>query len=248
MTRITFDRRGLKIRGHVFGEKDQSQPAVILSHGFLANEQMCYKYAKLLAEMGYLAITFDFCGGGIISRSDGQSRDMTLMTEKADLHTVITAVQNQYMPQSIALLGCSQGGFVSGMVAAELGTEVINKLIMFYPAVCIPDDARTGKMMFCKFDPHNIPEIIGRFPMKIGGDYARTVIDMDPNEEMKGFTGPVLLVHGTADRIVNVSYARRLKEIYSNCRYEEIPGGGHMFCGKAEDLACCILRDYMSAQ
>ncbi|MCR5811178.1 MAG: alpha/beta hydrolase, partial [Lachnospiraceae bacterium] len=134
----------------VFGKKDQPQSAVILSHGFLANERMCFKYAKLLARMGFLAVTFDFCGGGIISRSDGRSQDMTLMSEKADLLTVVEGVNNQFSPTRIILLGCSQGGFVSGILAAELGKEMIDRLIMFYPAVCIPDDARKGRMMFYK--------------------------------------------------------------------------------------------------
>ena len=172
---------------------------------------------------------------------------MTVLSEKADLLAVVEGVKKQFSPASISLLGCSQGGFVSGLLAAELGAEVIERLIMFYPAVCIPDDARKGKMIFFKFDPDNIPDVLGRFPMKLGGDYARTVIKINPYEEMKGYTGPVLLVHGTADKIVNISYARKLKEIYSDCRYEEIDGGGHMFKGRADDQACHILRDFMKA-
>lgn len=54
-------------------------------------------------------------------------------------------------------MGCSQGGFVSGMTAAQL-KEQIRGLIMFYPALCIPDDARKGHMMFSEFDPQNIPD------------------------------------------------------------------------------------------
>ena len=46
--RITFNRAGLKIRGHVFGKASHPQDAVILSHGFMANERMCHKYADLL--------------------------------------------------------------------------------------------------------------------------------------------------------------------------------------------------------
>ena len=191
--KIKYTRNNLTIRGHAFGKKNQSQHAVIMSHGFLANERMCFKYAKLLAEMGFLAVTFDFCGGGIISRSDGHSQDMTVMTEKADLLAVIKGVRDQFSPTEITLLGCSQGGFVSGLLAAELGKDIIDRLIMFYPAICIPDDARNGKMMFFKFDPDHIPAILGRFPMKLGGEYATTVISMDPYEEMKGYDGPVLL-------------------------------------------------------
>lgn len=244
-TKIEFDRNGLKIRGHVWGNTGETQPAVILSHGFLSNERMCKKYAKLLAEMGFLAITYDFCGGGIICKSDGRKQDMTVLTEKEDLMAVIDSVRKRFSPSSISLLGCSQGGFVSGLVAAELKKEQIASLIMFYPAVCIPDDARSGRMMFYKFDPENIPDLLGRFPMKLGGDYARTVVHMDPLKEMKAYDGPVLLIHGTADKIVNVRYARDLKEIYANCRYEEIEGGEHGFKGAADEKACGALKDFI---
>ena len=246
IAKILFHRGDLKIRGHVFGKTAHAQHAVILSHGFMANEFMCQGYAKLLAEMGFLAITFDFCGGGVISRSDGRSQDMTVFTETEDLLAVIHGVHQQYAPADISLLGCSQGGFVSGLVAAQLGAEVIKRLIMFYPATCIPDDARRGKMMLYHFDPDHIPSVLGRFPMKLGGDYARTVMRMDPYEAMKGYAGPVLLVHGTADKIVDIRYSRKLKEIYTDCRYEEIEGGGHPFKGKADEMARCILCEYMS--
>lgn len=243
--KVEFERDGLKIRGHVWGNTGRDQHAVILSHGFLSNERMCRKYAQLLAQMGFLAITYDFCGGGIICRSEGRKQDMTVLTEKADLLAVIEGVTAAFSPQSISLLGCSQGGFVSGLTAAELGEEQIANLILFYPAICIPDDARSGKMMFYKFDTENIPDLLGRFPMKLGGDYARTVIHMDPYKEMKGYGGPVLLIHGTADEIVNIRYSRVLKEIYPDCRYEEIEGAGHGFKKAADEKACSILQDFM---
>ena len=240
-------RDGLTIRGHIWGLKDNPQPAVILSHGFLSNERMCFSYAKLLADMGYLAVTYDFCGGGIFCKSDGRKQDMTVLTEKADLMSVIQAVQEQFHPVSVSLLGCSQGGFVSGLTAAELKDTIV-RLILFYPAVCIPDDARSGKMMFYKFDPEHIPDLLGSYPMKLGGDYARTVINMDPYREMTGYSGPVLLVHGTEDPIVNLSYARKLKEIYPDCQYEEIQGAGHGFKGEYDQYACELLRDFMKQQ
>ena len=244
-TKMAFTRDGLTIRGHVFGKNDRPRHAVILSHGFLANEQMCYGYAKVLEELGFLAVTFDFCGGGIVCHSDGRSEDMSVLTEKADLRAVLQGVQEQLAPEGISLMGCSQGGFVSGLLAAELGAPAIERLILFYPAVCIPDDARRGKMMYYTFDPSEIPDVLGHIPMKLGGGYARAVLDMDPYQAMRGYTGPVLLVHGTQDRIVDLSYARKLKDIYPDCRYEEIEGGEHVFKGKYEVRARQVLREFM---
>ena len=239
--RFTCQRNEFTIHGHAWGEGCH---AVILSHGFLANERMCYPYAKLLSEMGYLAITYDFCGGGIIVRSEGRSQDMTVWTEAEDLKAVIAAVREQYDVQDISLLGCSQGGFVSGLVASELDRQISN-LILFYPAICIPDDARNGQMMFYRFDPANIPDLLGRFPMKLGGNYARTVINMDPFKELSGYHGRTLLVHGTKDPIVNIEYSRRFKDVYPNCVYHEIEGAGHGFKGKYDKEARRMLKRFM---
>ena len=91
-------RDDLKIRGHVFGKRSHPQDAVILCHGFMANERMCRKYAELLADMGFLTVTFDFCGGGFLSRSDGRSQDMTIFTEKKDLLAVMESVKSRIVP------------------------------------------------------------------------------------------------------------------------------------------------------
>jgi hypothetical protein len=83
----------LKIRGHIWQKEEAKEgdkkPAVILSHGFMANGGMCFDYARLLVNLGYVAVTFDFCGGGLMSRSDGKSENMTLFTELDDLFAVI---------------------------------------------------------------------------------------------------------------------------------------------------------------
>ena len=57
-------------------------------------------------------------------------------------------------------MGCSQGGFVSALFAAAHPNVVVSRLILFYPALCIPEDARRGKMLMYAFDPSNIPEQI----------------------------------------------------------------------------------------
>ena len=242
---FSCQRDGLTIRGYVYGDTASSHKAVILSHGFLANQSTTATYAKLIADLGYIAFTFDFCGGGIGSKSDGKSVDMTVLTEKEDLKAVIQYVSGLPNVTEVSLLGCSQGGFVSAMVAKELGPEKIKRLMLFYPALCIPDDARKGKMMFYKFDPNNIPDVLGRIPMKLGGDYARAVVGMDVYQEINGYTGPTLLLHGTEDNIVNISYARKAREVFPDCTYHEIIGGGHGFSGKYDEEACGYLKAFL---
>ena len=243
---FSCQRDGLTIRGYLYGDTSAPQEAVILSHGFLANQSTTIPYAKLIAELGFVAFTFDFCGGGIGSKSDGKSVDMTVLTEMEDLKAVYQYVSAQPFVTGVSLLGCSQGGFVSAMVARDLG-ERVKRLMLFYPALCIPDDARKGKMMFYKFDPQNIPDVLGRIPMKLGGDYARSVVGMDVYEEVKGYTGPTLLLHGAKDDIVDISYARKAREVFPNCTYHEIEGGGHGFSGKYDEEACEYLKAFLTS-
>jgi dienelactone hydrolase len=246
--KFSCKRENLTIRGLKWKEKEGKLPAVILSHGFMANQSMNKAYAKLLASMGYAAFTFDFCGGGLGSKSEGKSEEMSVNSEVKDLEAVLEYVKScpDVDTNRISLLGCSQGGFVSAICAVN--HPEIENLILFYPAFCIPDDARAGKMLFCKFDPANIPDIICRFPMKIGGGYAKEVLDWNYLDKIADYSGKVILLHGMADNIVDIEYSRKAAKIYTDCHYYEIPDGQHMFRGKADEKAKQILQKEMHTQ
>ena len=117
MKNITIKRGELNIKGRIYGDTGIKRPVFILCHGFMANQNMYSPYAKMIAELGSIAVTFDFCGGGLFSISDGKSENMTILTEKEDLMSVIDYLKNEPFTDSIALLGFSQGGLVSILVA-----------------------------------------------------------------------------------------------------------------------------------
>lgn len=175
ITESTFEckRDGLTIRGTIYRPKGDHLPIAIVCHGFMAWQDSVKHYAVFLAEMGYVAFTFDFCGGSAMcGKSDGKTTEMSVLTETKDLKAVIEYVRNLSYTDSekILLMGCSQGGFVSALVAAKKNFP-IEKLVLFYPALCIPDDARAGKMMMAKFDPQNVPDTFRCGLMKLGCCY-----------------------------------------------------------------------------
>lgn len=197
--------------------------------------------------MGYCAYTFDFCGGSVLKmgKSDGKTTDMSVLTEVQDLETVIEYVKNlPHTGDELLLMGCSQGGFVSALVAAK-HPGLVDKLVLFYPALCIPDDARSGKMMFARFDPKDIPERINCGPMKLGRCYAADVVGMNPIDEISLYHGPVLIVHGTKDRIVKSDYSAQAKAAYSDAKLHFIEGGAHGFSKKHDALAINHLRQFL---
>lgn len=248
ITAATFEykRDGLTIRGTEYRPEGNDLPIAIVCHGFMAWQDTVRHYAIMLAEMGYAAYCFDFCGGSVMKKgkSEGATTDMSVLTEVKDLEAVINYVQSlPYNSKDLLLMGCSQGGFVSALVAAQ-HPGLVNKLVLFYPALCIPDDARAGKMMFAKFDPANIPEIINCGPMKLGRCYPADVINIDAIAEIKSYAGPVLIVHGTKDRIVNLDYSRQAQQSYPNANLHIIEDGAHGFSKKHDAVAMEYLRGF----
>lgn len=248
---FTCLRDGLVIRGTCYYNEGKNLPVAVVSHGFMDTRRGTRKYAKMLAEEGYLGVCFDFCGGGIGSKSDGESTDMSVLTEAEDLKAVIEKARtwNNADPDRVILMGLSQGGFVSALVAAEL-KEKIENLILFYPALCIPDDARKGKMMFAKFDPVHIPKTFRCGLMKLGRTYAKSVRKMDPYEILSAYQGPSLIIHGKKDKIVDISYSEKLKSVWGdNCVLKEIQNGNHGFSDKrADETAMEHVRQYLKGR
>lgn len=241
-------RRGdLTIRGTEYRPTGDNLPIAVVSHGFMAYQDTVRHYAKELARLGYCAYCFDFCGGSVVKgKSDGKTTEMSVLTEVQDLEAVICYTKSlPYTGNELLLMGCSQGGFVSALAAAK-DPEAVRKLVLFYPALCIPDDARAGKMMFARFDPKNIPEQINCGPMKLGRCYPADVIDMDPFCEISKYSGPVLIIHGTNDKIVRLDYSQRAQSSYVNAELKIIRNGGHGFSKKHDKVAIGFLKEFAS--
>ena len=146
--------------------------------------------------------------------------------------------------------------FCGGCVIKGKSDGSISKLVLFYPALCIPDDARAGKMMFAKFDPDHIPDIIHCGPMKLGKCYVKDVIGIDPYQEIRDFSGDVLIVHGTKDKIVNMEYSKRAYELYLENKGKKdeprvvsffpLDGGRHGFSKRHDRVAIEHLKQFLA--
>ena len=253
-------KRGhLTLRGTRFLPQGENLPIAIVSHGFMANQRSVRRYARALAELGYAAFCFDFSGGcAFFGKSDGKSTDMSVLTEIADLQAVISYARALPCTDSdrLVLMGCSQGGFVSALTAAKPDTAV-SKLILFYPALCIPDDARAGQMMFAKFDPEHIPEQFMCGPMRLRARYVTDVIHMKPYEEITLYPGDVLIVHGDNDPVVSIHDSNRAYKAYRKrptAKFHRPPrtefrtseGGKHGFSRKHDIFAMDAVRSFLA--
>ena len=206
-------------------------PAVVVSHGFNGHKSSFGWLAAYLAENGIGAVSITFCGGGSRDESGFPTTSMSVQTEKEDVLAVAAWLRShpQVDESRVYLFGESQGGMASVLAAAEQ-PELAHGLILLYPALCIPDDWR-------KLFPvrEEIPETIPFWNLLLGKAYALAAHDLDVFSVLPGYHGPVLLMHGEKDTVVNVSYAKRAAELYDDVDLHLFPEEGHGFKAEASN-------------
>lgn len=243
-------RDGLTIRGTGFIPEGDQLPAIIVSHGFGGQSKDHFTDCRTLASWGYAAYCFDFCGGSAHGEgtSDGATTGMTVQSECGDLKAVMDYVRSSANVDAgkVTLMGFSQGGFVAALTAAQHSKEV-EALILLFPALCIPDDARKGALGGSAYDVNNVPAVIDCGHMQIGKRFHETVVDMNPFEEIAPFAGPVLLIHGTDDQIVDYRYSVKAHESYApgQCQLQLVQEMGHSFSGEQRESAMVSIQQFL---
>lgn len=224
---VTVQSPNGQIWGEVFRPDDSKRhPIMIYSHGLGSSYRYGEDYGQALAQQGYVVYTFDFYGGSYSGRSGGQMTDMTVFTEVADLNAVIDQMKQQsYVDgDNVFLMGASQGGVVSSLTASS--RDDIRGLLLNYPAFVLRDDMRE---MFSSVSA--VPDTFSLMGMTLGGDYARSVLDVDLMGEATRYTGPVLILHGTSDSTAPISYSEDAVTRFANARLISLDGVGHSFSG-----------------
>ena len=224
---VTVQSPNGQIWGEVFRPDDSKHhPIMIYSHGLGSSYRYGEDYGQALAQQGYVVYTFDFYGGSYSGRSGGQMTDMTVFTEVADLNAVIDQMKQQsYVDgDNVFLMGASQGGVVSSLTASS--RDDIRGLLLNYPAFVLRDDMRE---MFSSVSA--VPDTFSLMGMTLGGDYARSVLDVDLMGEATRYTGPVLILHGTSDSTAPISYSEDAVTRFANARLISLDGVGHSFSG-----------------
>ena len=251
---VLRDGLSIYVKEYRMEGEDKKQPAIIFSHGFGGTHEGMEDYCEKFAQKGYVTYCFDFCGGSVgdTGKSDGSSLDMTILTECTDLEAILDEIKGYpYIDcENITLCGESQGGFVSALVAARRKDE-IKSIMLIYPAFCIPDAARLYRLGGAVYSQDNIPDVISCFNgMNISPAYHYSVVDMDPYKEICEFKGPVLILQGKCDSVVNYSYAIKAKESYEKgqcelCLMEETD---HYFPEEMRENAFLRMNDFLEGK
>ena len=121
---VTFKTEdGIDLNGNIFG---QGNRWVILSHMYPTDQTSWFDFAGDLAEMGYVALTFDFRG---YVKSSGKKDDIANIYK--DVAAAISFVKS-YDPAQVFLVGASMGGTAS-IIAASMDDSVSGVVTLAAP-------------------------------------------------------------------------------------------------------------------
>ena len=218
------------------------QPIAIVAHGFNGTHHGGRGYFKTLNQLGYQVYTFDFPCGSVHSRSDNNTMNMSIRDEESDLVAIIRHFQQQpdVDASHIVVIGESQGGLVSALTAAEHPKD-IEKLILIYPALCIPDNWNERYPNL-----ENVPDTTRLWDVPLGRRFFREIRELPQVKYIAKYKRPVLIVHGDKDPIVPVDYSRQAIKFYKDARLHVIPGAGHGFRPKEFEEAMEQIRQFLN--
>lgn len=202
-------------------EPSHDLPAVICTPYYGGSYRTAGEWAEPLARTGIVTVAWTVCGGG--RPSTGSSTSYSIRTEADDLSCMLDVVRAlpQVDERHVYLLGQSQGGMCSTIVADRRPNDVAG-MFLLYPALVIPDNMRE------RFGtPENVPGTFDQWGT-LGRIYAVDAMTYDPYEHMT-YPGPVRIWHGDRDRIVPLAYAERAARTYPHARLEIVHGAGHGF-------------------
>ena len=232
-----YNDKNQKIFGELYKpKKDGKVPLIIYSHGLGSTYTVGEGYADKLIDYDIAILTIDFRGGSDESKSDGSTREMSIMTELDDLRTVLNEAKKWDFVDvdKIVVMGGSQGGVVSALMSAE--DQSINTAVLLYPALTLPSYAAN------MYKNGDIRDKMGS--VYVGENYFSDVVDLDVYETISKDENNILILHGDEDSTVPISVSEKALEIYKNVEFHVIEGAGHGFTGNNRKKALEYIIEY----
>lgn len=245
MTRIAFESPdGIGLNYLDIGPRD-GRPIVLL-HGLAAGSAQFAEDAEHFAGLGYRVIVPDIRGHGLSGRPELVSPDsFTIARLGADM----LALLDHAGVERVDWVGNSLGGIIGLRVLGE-APEKVRSFSTFGTAyrLDLPRLAATSiPLVYRLFGPGLVARIGGPgttrnraaqkivsallvdFDPQVGAAIAENVRRYDLGHHARAYTGPVLLLRGGLDRLVNLALKQTFATMEGHERFTRIdlPGGGH---------------------
>ncbi len=208
-------------------------PAVLLVHGWESARDRTLPNAQVLNAAGYHILTLDIRGHG---SNPAEELPLTAGEFGADALAGVHALLARKDVTAVGILGHSMGG-IGALLAAAAEPRVGAVIAASTPA----DPYRLTRQTF-RLARLPLPGPLA-YPLAWLTTYVfviprgHTVESVSAAHAIETYRGPVLLIHGDADRVVPISHLDRLERAAEKARRDEpdpapveilvIPGGEH---------------------
>ncbi len=229
-------RDGLTIRGFRYVPQGSGPfPLLVFAHGMDWTEEVL-DFSRI-ASSGVVCCTFDFCGGSVDSRSDGEIQDMSILTEAADLEAVIDAClsDTRVDEKNVYLVGYSLGGYIATMVGAGRA-NAIRGLFLVSPGFNIEAACKEYVAQHGSDQP---PKMLR---LQLGHVFMDDIDGYCIFDRLVNFVNPVTIYHGTADKTVPIAFSSLAAEKFPQCKVVELPGEKHILVESTGQIAEDIIR------
>jgi len=206
--------RGWRLRDPSVARADL--PIVILTHGWAAAASDMYSWAAPLVRAGYEVIVYDVLGHGV-----SDERELTSIAHFVIDLRAVCAWARAHSPAGLVLFGHSLGGGAAIVAAAE--RDDLRALIVA-AAPSDPADV-TAEWLDQKGRPGGLI-VAGMRPFwrRLIPEPYETVV---PRTRIREVRMPILILHGDADKQVNIRHARTLAAAQPRAQLEVFAGGDH---------------------
>ncbi|KPG80233.1 alpha/beta hydrolase [Frigoribacterium sp. RIT-PI-h] len=235
VTALTLAHEGRVIRGTEFRPRDAdlAHPSVLIVHGFadshIGPQRLFVQVARHLVGAGAVVRAYDRLGHGT---SDGEFEDITLRDEIAQVTAMVRAFAGD-RGTPVHLVAHSLGAVESAVVAARL-PDLVASVTLWSPAGVVVDDITVKN----EIQGRSLESVAEHGGLDLGGLWlGRAFVDdvrddLDVYAEAAGYGGPVEILHGTADQIVPLEYARRYADLLPQASFTSVAGADHAWSSR----------------
>lgn len=225
---ITQDGFKLHAKMDVPSVDKEKMPLVILIHGLTGHmeEEHIIGMKDAINDAGCISLRVELYGHG---KSDGDFKNHNVSLWVNEILYIVDYVRTLSYVSDIYLCGHSQGG-LSIILSAALKKEHIKGILPMAPAINIVDACKYGNFFGTVVNVEEIPDKLYLWDDKyVTGNYVRTGRILPIEDAICSFDKPVLLIHGTEDEAVPVSYALDAEKKFKDCELILIPGDNHCY-------------------
>lgn len=230
--KVTFGGHAGNLHGNLQIPGADLKGGVVLSHCFTCSKSLktTRNLSTGIEDGGYAVLRYDFTGLG---ESEGDFAETTVTTNVSDIEAAAHYMERRGFTPCV-LVGHSLGGAATLLAAAALPS------VRAVAAVAAPFTPQHVRKLFAEADVERALSE-GRVAVRIAGrrfdisaEFFRDLERHCTPERIAELNRPVLIVHGTADTIVEIAEGERIFEAARQPRwFAAIPGADHLFLREA---------------